>query len=126
MWNLTLNHCQPPSDKKGQIDQILLKAEFFAGLAMEGQVQQWNWYLAECLCDQDVVTKTTCTEEIALLPIIPIPKSHTPPLKEALWEPREWSQHFANARFTGWFINHDRTKTTGNQQPIDWGWNGQY
>lgn len=74
-----------------------LKAEPFTGLTMDRKVLQWNWYLSGFLCYQDVVAKETmhsCTEEIAKLPIIPIPNLVTPPLKEApidVWGPTEWS-----------------------------------
>lgn len=56
---------------------IHLKAESFTDLVMEGKVLQWNWYLSEFLCDQDVVAKGSVPfymEEIAQLPVLPIPK----------------------------------------------------
>lgn len=51
----------------------------------ERKVLQWNWYLFEFLCDQDMVVKGSVpshTEEMAQLPIIPIPKPLTPPTKD--------------------------------------------
>lgn len=84
------------------MDWICSKAESFAGLAMEGKVPQWKWYLSGFHGDQDVVTKESepsGTKEIAQVP----PKSLTPHPKEApigLWEPTEWSQHLASKWFT--------------------------
>ena len=49
---------------------------------MEKKALQWNWYLSELLNDKDIVIKVTAPshrEEIAQLPIIPIPKMFTSP-----------------------------------------------
>ena len=43
----------------------------------ERKVLQWNWYLFEFLCDQDMVAKRSVpshTEEIVQLSVTPIPK----------------------------------------------------
>lgn len=73
------------------MDWIHSQTESFTGLTMEGKVLWWKWYLSEFLHNQDVSAKgsvPSCTEEIAQLPITPIPKPLTPSLKEApigLW-----------------------------------------
>lgn len=64
----------------------LSKGRFPHSLTMERKVLQWNWYLPEVFCDQDVVTKRSTpshTEETARLPVTHIPKPHTHPPKEA-------------------------------------------
>lgn len=61
---------------------------------MERKALQWNWYLSELLNDKDMVIKVTAPshrEEIAQLPIIPIPKMFTSPPVEVpieLWGPK--------------------------------------
>jgi hypothetical protein len=74
------------------MDWICSKAESSTGLAMDGEVLQWKWYLSEFLCDQDAVAYAAVvpvnssvpsqTGEIAQLPVIPIPKSLTPSPKK--------------------------------------------
>lgn len=128
MENLILSHCQPLYCHKGTpyndwtaTDRICSKAESFTGLAMDGKLLQWIWYLHEFLHDQDMVAKGSVpshTEEIALLP----PWLTTPP-KEApteLWVLTGWSQHLANTHLLTVLQPTDGTKANGKCQPVDW------
>ena len=68
-------------------------------------------------------TVPSCTEEIAQLPIIPIPKLVTASLKGDLsdmWRPTEWL-HLAKAWFTDSSSTTDGTKSNGNYQSIGQG-----
>lgn len=94
------------------MDWIHSQTESPTGLAMEGKVLQWKWYLSEFLHNQDVAAKGSVpshTEEIAQLPITPIPK---PTQKRHLLDcGNQWSQQLANTWFTDGSSAPDRTKT---------------
>lgn len=96
---------------------------------MEGKVLQWNRTYLNSFVIRMWEQRGSClpkvsTEEIGLLPIIPITKPHTPSPKGApigLWVPTEWSQHLVKSCFTGGSSNLDGTKTNREWQPMDWG-----
>lgn len=109
------NSHQPPMVIKvpfTMMDWIHSQTESLTGLTMEGKVLQWKWYLSEFLHNQDVAAKGSVpsrTEEIAQLPITPIPK---PTQKMHLLDcGDQWSQPLANTWFTDGSSAPDRTKT---------------
>lgn len=80
---------------------------------MERKVLQWNWYLPEVFCDQDVVAKGSIpshTEETAHLPVTHIPKLHThPPKKAPLHSADQLNGH--SILDNAWFILNEEDTT---------------
>jgi hypothetical protein len=115
-----------------KFDWICEKAEHFTGLVMEGKVLQWNSYLSEFHCDQDVVTKVSVpsgTKEIAQLPLTPIPN----PL---ITSPKKYPLNCGDQRngHKSWLMHgllmvHQplmEAKLMESQSLETWGWNGQH